>query len=99
ALEWTPGRWRWHADGQVRSLAVGQAELLPGTGSTRSERGHLVRRSAGTATDGSLARLAIAWLLGALLLAASAGSARGPVPALRPPVLRPAVKLELVHAA
>ena len=98
ALEWTPGRWRWHADGQVRSLAVGQAELLPGTGSARLERGHLVRLSAGTATDGSLARLAIAWLLGALLLAASAGSAWGPVPALRLAVLGLAYTLAMVRA-
>jgi cell division protein FtsW (lipid II flippase) len=98
ALEWAPRRWQWHADGQVRSLAVGQTVLLPGTGSARSERGHLVRLSAGTAADGSLARLAIVWLLGALLLAASAGSAWGPVPALRLAVLGLAYTLAMVRS-
>src|SRR5688572_13194143 len=31
ALEWAPGRWRWHADGRVRALATGETILLPGT--------------------------------------------------------------------
>jgi len=98
ALEWAPGRWRWHADGQLRSLAVGQPVLLPGTGSARSERGHLVRLSAATATGGSLARLAIVWVLGALLLAAAARSAWGPLPALRLAVLGLAYTLAMVRS-
>ena len=98
ALEWAPGRWRWHADGQVRSIAVGQTVLMPGTGSTRSERGHLVRLAAEIATEGTLTRLAIVWLLGALLLAASAGSALGPVPALRLAVLGLAYTLAMVRS-
>ena len=98
ALEWAPGRWRWHADGQVRPIAVGETVLLPGTGSARSERGHLVRLSAEIAAEGTLARLAIVWLLGALLLAASASSASGPVPALRLAVLGLAYTLAMVRS-
>jgi len=98
ALEWAPGRWRWHADGQVRTIAVGQTVPLPGTGSARSERGHLVRLSAEIAAEGTLARLAIVWFLGALLLAASAGSASGPVPALRLAVLGLAYTLAMVRS-
>ena len=98
ALEWAPGRWRWHADGQDRTITVGQLVPLPGTGSARAERGHLVRLSAEIAAEGTLARLAIVWLLGALLLAASAGSASGPVPALRLAVLGLAYTLAMVRS-
>jgi len=98
ALEWVPGRWRWHADGQDRAITVGQLVPLPGTGSARAERGHLVRLSAEIAAEGTLARLAIVWLLGALLLAASAGSASGPVPALRLAVLGLAYTLAMVRS-
>jgi cell division protein FtsW (lipid II flippase) len=98
ALEWMPGRWRWHADGQMRSLAMDETVLLPGTGTARSERGHLVRLSAGTRADGSLASIAFVWLLGALLIAASAGWATGAVPALRLAVLGLAYTLAMVRS-
>jgi cell division protein FtsW (lipid II flippase) len=98
ALEWAPGRWRWHANGQMRSLAVGETVLLPGTGAARTERGHLVRLSAGTRADGSLVSIGLVWLLGALLVAASAGSATGAVPALRLAVLGLAYTLAMVRS-
>jgi cell division protein FtsW (lipid II flippase) len=98
ALEWTPGHWRWHADGQMRSLPVGETVLLPGTGAVRSERGHLIRISEGTAADGSLASIAFVWLLGALLVAASAGTATGAVPALRLGVLGLAYTVAMVRS-
>jgi cell division protein FtsW (lipid II flippase) len=98
ALEWVPGRWRWHADGQMRSLAVGETVLLPGTGTPRAERGHLVRLSDGSGAQGSLATIALVWLVGALLVAASAGSAIGAVPALRVGVLGLAYTLAMVRS-
>jgi cell division protein FtsW (lipid II flippase) len=98
ALEWSPGRWRWYADGRVRTLSVGQTVVLPGTGSPRTERGHLVRLAEGTAADGSLANVAIVWLLGALLLATTAGAAAGAVSALRIGVLGLAYTLAMVRS-
>jgi cell division protein FtsW (lipid II flippase) len=98
ALEWVPGRWRWHADGQMRSLPVGETVLLPGTGTARSERGHLVRLTEGSGAQGSLVAIALVWTLGALLLALSAGAATGAVPALRLAVLGLSYTLAMVRA-
>jgi len=98
ALEWVPGRWRWHGDGRMRTLAIGETVLLPGTGPARSERGHLVRLSDGAGAQAPLMSIAIVWLLGALLLAASAGSPTGSIPALRLAVLGLAATLALARA-
>jgi cell division protein FtsW (lipid II flippase) len=97
ALEWTPGRWRWHADGRMRTIAANETVLLPGTGAARTERGHLVRLSEGAAAQGSLATIALVWLLGALLLATSAGAPLGALPALRIAVLGLAYTLAMVR--
>jgi len=98
ALEWTSGRWRWHANGRARLLAVGEPLLLPGTGPARGERGHVVRLADGIGADGSLARIALAWALGALLIAAGAGAATGAVPALRIGVTGLAYTVAMVRA-
>ncbi len=98
ALEWAPGRWRWHANGRMRTIASGETVLLPGTGTAREERGHLVRLSEGAGAQGSLASIALVWMLGALLLAASAGAATGAVPALRLGVLGLAYTLAMVRS-
>ena len=98
ALEWTPGRWRWHADGRMRTLAVGETILLPGTGPARTERGHLVRLADGAGAQAPLTSIAVVWLLGALLLAASAGSPTGSIPALRVGVLGLAATLAMARA-
>lgn len=98
ALEWTSGRWRWHAGGRTRLLAVGEPALLPGTGPARGERGHVVRLVRGIGADGSLARIALAWALGALLVASGAGAAAGAVPALRIGVVGLAYTIAMVRA-
>jgi cell division protein FtsW (lipid II flippase) len=98
ALEWAPGRWRWHANGRMRTIASGETVLLPGTGTAREERGHLVRLTEGTGAQGSLASIALVWMLGALLLAVSAGAATGAVPALRLGVLGLAYTLAMVRS-
>jgi cell division protein FtsW (lipid II flippase) len=98
ALEWAPGRWRWHADGRMRPISVGETVLLPGTGTARTERGHLVRLSEGAGAQGPLTSIAIVWLLGGLLVAATAGSAMGAVPALRIAVLGLAYTLAMVRS-
>ena len=98
ALEWSPGRWRWHADGVVRSLATGEMNRLPGTGSARNERGHLVRLSEGVGAVGPLASITLVWALGALLLAASTGAVSGAVPALRLGVLGLAYTIAMVRS-
>jgi len=82
----------------MRSLRVGETVLLPGTGTPKQERGHIVRLSEGAGATGSLASIAIVWLLGALLLTASAGAATGAVPAFRLGVLGVAYTLALVRA-
>ena len=99
ALEWTPGHWRWHANGRVRTLTSGQIALLPGTGAARDERGHLVRISEGLGAGSSLARIAIAWAIGAALLASVAGAASGAVPALWLGVVGLAYTLAMVRSA
>jgi cell division protein FtsW (lipid II flippase) len=99
ALEWAPGSWRWHADGRSRVVAAGETVLLPGTGAARDERGHLVRLTSGMGAEGSLSRVGLAWVLGALLLAAAAGVGTGPVPALRLGVLGLAYTLGMVRSA
>lgn len=98
ALEWTGERWRWHADGGMRSISVGETVLLPGTGSARTERGHLVRLTTNAAALGSLASIAIVWAIAALLLASGAGAATGAVPALRLGVLGLAYTLAMVRS-
>jgi len=98
ALEWAPGQWRWHAGGKARSLPVGRMALLPGTGAARGERGHLVRLSEGLGAESSLARIAIAWAIGAALLVAVAGGAGGAVPALWLGVIGLAYTLAMVRS-
>ena len=99
ALEWAPGRWRWHANGRVRALSVGQPVPLPGTAAARDERGHLIRLSEGLGAEGSLARIAIAWAIGAALLATVATAAGGGVPALWLGVVGLAYTLAMVRSA
>ena len=99
ALEWGPGQWRWHSGGRARAVSVGQTVLLPGAAAAREERGHLVRLSEGLGADGSLARVAIAWAIGAALLAAVAGAGGGAVPALWIGVVGLAYTLAMVRSA
>ena len=99
ALEWSPGQWRWHAGGRIKPLSTRETIFLPGIGAAREERGHLVRFSEGAGAMAPLASIALVWVLGALLLAASAGGATGAVPALRLGVLGLAYTLALVRSA
>ncbi|HUQ82733.1 MAG TPA: hypothetical protein VM076_16400 [Gemmatimonadaceae bacterium] len=99
ALEWAPDAWRWHADGRAQTLVPDQMVLLPGTGNARNERGHLVRLSESAGAIGPLASVALVWMLGALLLATSAGVATGAIPALRLAVLGMAYTLAMVRSA
>jgi cell division protein FtsW (lipid II flippase) len=98
ALEWSPGSWRWHSAGQMRSLPVGETVLFPGTGSARDERGHLVRLSGDAGATSAMTSLALVWALGALLLGLSAGAAAGAVPALRLGVLGLTYTLAMVRS-
>ncbi|MGZ8458445.1 MAG: hypothetical protein ACXWZ4_17705, partial [Gemmatirosa sp.] len=75
ALAWTGRAWEWHAAGRARELAPRVDQLLPGTGSAATERGHLLRIAPADAAANPLPLLSAFWLLGALLLAADA--ARG----------------------
>jgi cell division protein FtsW (lipid II flippase) len=75
ALAWTGRAWEWHAGGRTRPVAPRVDQLLPGTGSAATERGHLLRVSPADAAANPLPLLSAFWLLGALLLAADA--ARG----------------------